>query len=70
MNDCCYGEKLIAAGTAVAFQIAQERTPEELAILCDLFNVIGDELGLLAGTKASCAEQREQRRKLVLDQTD
>ena len=52
MNDCCYGEKLIAAGTAIAFQLAQECRPEDLELLSDLFNVIGEQLALLANTKA------------------
>lgn len=57
MKDCCYGEKLIAAGTAIAFQIAQQYPPEDLAILSGLFEVIGDELGLLAETKTACQER-------------
>ena len=56
MNDCCYGEKLIAAGTAIAFQLAQECPPEDLALLGNLFQVIGEQLGLLSGTKAAYQE--------------
>lgn len=51
MNKCC-GEKLIAAGTAIAFQIAQNSSADELAILGALFSVIGDELSLLSSTCA------------------
>ncbi|WP_195983565.1 hypothetical protein [Clostridium sp. D33t1_170424_F3] len=56
--DYCYGERLIAAGTAIAFQLAHDKTPEQLALLGDLFDVIGDELALLAGTKGMCKLER------------
>ena len=63
MNDCCYGEKLIAAGTAIAFQLAQECPPEDLALLGNLFQVIGEQLGLLSGTKAAYQEHYKLCRK-------
>lgn len=47
-----YGEKIITAGTAIAFQLAQECSSDDLALLGALFNVIGDQLGLLSVTKS------------------
>lgn len=47
MNQC-YGEQLIALGTALAFQISRETTVDEAAVIGALFTVIGDELSLLA----------------------
>lgn len=49
--DQCYGEKLITVGTAIAFKLAQNLSPDELGIIGDLLNVVGDQLGLLSGTK-------------------
>ena len=51
--DNCAGEKIITAGTALAFSISQHCTPEEIAILGSLFTVIGDQLSLLSITKES-----------------
>ena len=51
--DNCYGEKLIALGTSIAFKIAQCTNPDDLAILGALLNVIGDQLALLSATKGS-----------------
>ncbi len=54
MFDRCYGEKLITIGTAIAFKLSQDLTPNELGIMGGLFCVIGEQLGLLADTKESC----------------
>lgn len=53
MNDNCCGEKLILLGTAIAFQIANEKTADDLTVLGALFTVIGDQLSLLANTKSN-----------------
>lgn len=50
----CYGEQLITLGTAIAFRIAQDKCADDLVILSALFNVIGDELGLLASFRPPC----------------
>lgn len=52
MDKCC-GEKLITVGTAIAFQLANSMNPDDTAILGELFTVIGDQLALLAITKAN-----------------
>lgn len=49
--DRCYGEKLITVGTAIAFKLAQNLSPDELGIMGDLLSVVGDQLSLLSGTK-------------------
>ena len=49
--DNCYGEKLLIISTAIAFKLAQNFAPDELGIMGDLFSVLGDQLGLLSGTK-------------------
>lgn len=69
MNDCCYGEKLIAAGTAIAFQLAQECRPEDLELLSDLFNVIGEQLALLANTKAIYKLRCDSSRTMLSEQS-
>ncbi len=52
MNQC-YGEQLIALGTALAFEISRKLTTDESAVIAALLNVIGDELALLAATNAN-----------------
>ena len=52
MNKCC-GEKLAAIGTAVAIQIANGLSADDTNILGALFNVIGDQLSLIAAAEAS-----------------
>lgn len=42
------GEFLLAAATALAIRIAHERTVEEIELLAALFEVLGDQLALLA----------------------
>ncbi|MBP0979088.1 MAG: hypothetical protein J6C55_00355 [Oscillospiraceae bacterium] len=49
--DKCYGERLITVATAIVFKLAQDLDPDQLGIMGDLFSIIGDQLGLLAGTK-------------------
>ncbi len=53
MRRCCCGSQgqggdLIAAAAALSIAIAQGKTAEELGLLATLFNVIGDNLALLA----------------------
>jgi hypothetical protein len=52
MNKCC-GEKLAAIGTAVAIQIANGLSADDTNVLGALFNVIGDQLSLIAAAEAS-----------------
>ena len=49
----CYGEKLAALGTALAIQIANGISADDANVLGALFNVIGDQLALIAATKAN-----------------
>ncbi len=58
MNNC-YGEKLITLATAIAIQISQDKTADDLAILGTLLTVIGDQVGLLSLTKQNCTENKE-----------
>ena len=50
--DCGQGEQLLAIGTAIAVQVSQSACLEDLEVLASLFNVIGEQLGLLAASRA------------------
>lgn len=52
--DKCYGEKLLTLATAISFKLAQSLTPDQLGVIGDLLSVLGDQLGLLSGTKENC----------------
>lgn len=49
----CLGETLAALGTAIALQIASGISADDANILGSLFNVIGDQLTLIAATMSS-----------------
>lgn len=60
MRRCCCGSRgqgseLVAAAAALTAVMAQGKTAEELELLAALFEIIGDNLGLLA-LKAPSAE--------------
>lgn len=57
----CYGEKLLLFGTAVAIQIGQTLSVDEMALFGSLLNVIGDQLTLLAITKEEEKEQAKNK---------
>ncbi len=59
----CEGQQLIAVGTAIAFQISQHASVDDMVLLGSLLNVIGEQLGLLAITK-----EREERSRLSCEQ--
>lgn len=50
--DSCYGEKLIAIGGIIASEIARDCDSYTVEVLAALFNVIGDQLALLAAVKS------------------
>ena len=50
----CQGQQLIALGTAIAFQLAQHLSADDLELVGALLEVVGDQLALLALTKPSC----------------
>jgi hypothetical protein len=52
MNNC-RGEKLAVLGTAIAVQIASGISSDDATILGALFNVIGDQLTLIAAAAAN-----------------
>lgn len=52
MKSCGAGA-LISLGTAIAIQIASEVSADDANILGALFNVIGDQLALIAATEVS-----------------
>lgn len=59
--ECGSGEQLLAVGTAIAVQVAQTTCAEDLEVLASLFNVIGEQLGLLAAAKIrkeSCQQEK------------
>ena len=66
---CCSGSQgqggdLIAAAAALSVVMAQGKTAEELELLAALFEIIGDNLGLLAlkaPSEDSCRRQEENR---------
>lgn len=49
MLKCCKGEELAFLATAIATLIAQEfQDPDDLALLANVFEVIGDSLATIA----------------------
>ena len=57
MNNNCYGEKLVTIAAAIAIQISQCVTNDDLPVLAALFTVIGDQLALLAAADpSSCSD--------------
>jgi len=66
MRRCCRGSQgqggdLVAAAAALSVVMAQGRTSEELELLAALFEVIGDNLGLLAIKAPSASQSRPGR---------
>lgn len=70
MRHCCCGSQgqgsdLVAAAAALSALIAQGRTSDELDLLAALFNVIGDNLALLAlkapSNEDQCPQQKNSR---------
>lgn len=57
----CDGEKLAALGTAIAVSLANGITADEANILGALFNVIGDQLALIAATEASGGDNKSAK---------
>ncbi len=49
----CDGSALAAAATAIAISIADRVSADEANILSAFFNVIGDQLALIAATEVS-----------------
>lgn len=47
-GDLHQGQKLLILGTALAFQLSQGRSGQELAELSAILKVVSDQLGLLA----------------------
>ncbi|MGX8701500.1 DUF6774 domain-containing protein [Caproiciproducens sp.] len=60
MNNGC-GEKLVTLAAAISIQIAQCVTEDELAILAELFTVIGDQLSLLAVANPLCCPNSSKK---------
>lgn len=53
--DCCPdGEGLVVLGMAAAIQMAQGRSADELELLSSFFEVLGDNLALIAARRANC----------------
>lgn len=46
------GEALVILATVFALQLAQGRTPEQLALISAFFNVLGDNLALIAARRS------------------
>lgn len=47
----CQGQQLIALGTAIAFQLAEHLSADDLELVGALLEVVGDQLALLSLTK-------------------
>ena len=60
MNNCC-GEKLVTLAAAISMQIAHCVTNDELAVLGELFTVIGDQLSLLAVANPLCCPDSSKK---------
>lgn len=54
MGCCCSGGFLTTAAALVAIQVAQDRTPEELALLGAFFTSLGDNLELMSTAQEVC----------------
>lgn len=63
------GDALVAAAAAVAIQMAQGRTADELELISAFFEVLGDNLSLIAAQRVEAAA-REERRKLRCGKED
>lgn len=48
----CGGEGLVLLATLVAFQLAQGRSADQLALIGAFFNVLGDDLALIAAQRS------------------
>ena len=46
------GEALVILATVVSLQLAQGRTPEQLELIGAFFEVLGDNLGLIAARRS------------------
>lgn len=53
----CGGEGLVLLAALVAFQLAQGRSADQLALIGAFFNVLGDDLTLMAAQRSmpACA---------------
>ena len=63
MGQNCYGKNLAVLATAIAIEISQGMSATNMNILGALFNVVGDQLALLAATKQAeeeCAQDASQ----------
>lgn len=65
MDNCGYGEQLILLSAVLTFQIAKGRSVDELALLAALFTIIGDNLALLATTRADVGAVLENQNNSV-----
>lgn len=50
------GEFLIIVAALVSFQLAQGRTADELAVIAAFFDILGDNLALLAATRPAASD--------------
>lgn len=57
MDRNCYGKNLLVMATALAIEISQGMSADDLNILACFVSVLGDQLALLAATKETELEQ-------------
>jgi len=50
--NCNGGQDLVMLASAAAIAIGQGKTPDELSLLGNLFNMIGDALAVMADTQS------------------
>ena len=55
MNQNCSGENLAVLATAFALRISQGMSADEMNVLGALFEVVGDQLSLMAAARQACA---------------
>lgn len=55
----CQGEQLIALGTAIAFELSQHLSADDLELVAALLEVVANQLTLLSLTKPSCEKNPE-----------
>ncbi|MBE6905642.1 hypothetical protein [Marasmitruncus massiliensis] len=52
---CLSGEKIAYLAATAAVAISEGLDTDDLNILCNFFNAVGDSLGIIASQQAACA---------------
>lgn len=65
MSKCGSGEDLTALATAAAFQIAAGKSADDVNLLSAIFNVIGNQLALIAVVRNETEVQNKPTTKVT-----